>query len=793
MDLSFKWLKSYIDIDVSPREFSHRMTMTGSKVEGWSSEADGLNNVVTGRVLSLERHPDSDHLWICKADIGKRGQLQIVTGAQNLKQGDVVPVALDNSDLPNGTHIASGKLRGEISEGMFCSLGELGLTVHDYPECIENGIMVLPENTPLGEDIAKILGMDDLVFEFEITSNRPDCLSIDGLAREAAITFDLPEKKRKPSDYKTHGDISPMLTVENDTPDTCSRYIGAVVENVRVKPSPEWLRERLRHSGVRPINNIVDITNYVMLEMGQPMHAFDLRNVHNGKIIVRRAQANESIETLDGVQRKLNPSMTIIADAEKPIAIAGIMGGEFSSITDDTSSIVFESACFNGVNVRMTAKSLGMRTESSARFEKGLDPNNTLSAIKRALELVALLDAGDIVGGFCEAVGNVPKPPHIPLQPERINSFLGTDISTDFMVKTLRALECSVDDNLVVTPPSFRADLEGFADLAEEIARFYGYDVIPTTVMSGIVSARPTKRQRLEREIANTCVGCGLYEINTYSFMSAKSFDLIALPADAAQRRAVVISNPFGEDTSLLRSTALPSMLETLARNYNARVPSARLFEIAVEFTPNDDLNTLPFERKKLIVGGYAAGFDFYVLKGVVEAILASCGIKGAEFHPETTLASYHPGRSASVWVSGKEIGHIGEILPTICSNYGIKERVYACELPIDTLFELSVEAVHYRPLPRFPALSRDLALLCDEDIPSAAIEAIIRENCGELLEKVSVFDVYTGDKIPSGKKSIAYSLVLRDLFKTLTDADADKATAKVLEALAKIGIELRH
>ena len=794
MDLSIEWLKSFVDIgDVTPLEFSHRMTMTGSKVESWSSEADKVKNVVTGKVLSLERHPDSDHLWVCAIDIGAEKPLQIVTGAQNLHGGEIVPVALDNSDLPSGAHITSGKLRGVDSRGMLCSLGELGLTKHDFPDCIEDGIMVLPADTPVGEDIVKTVGLDDIVVEFEITPNRPDCLSVLGLAREAAVTFDKPLNYKAPvMPQNTHGNINELLHVRNETPDTCSRYTAAIVDNVRVKPSPEWMRARLRHSGVRPINNIVDITNYVMLEMGQPMHAFDLRNVKDGQIVVRRAAEGEEIETLDGVQRKLTPDMTVIADSEKPIAVAGVMGGEYSSITDDTTSIIFESACFNGPNVRMTAKALGMRTESSARFEKGLDPYNTEPALTRALELIALLDAGDVVGGMVDAKGDMPTPPHIKLDCARVNRFLGTDVSDDFMVETLKKLQFDVTDDLIVTPPTFRGDVEGFADLAEEVARFYGYNLIPSTVMSGVAAARPTERQRLNKSLMYTMTACGMWEINTYSFMSAKQLDALCLPADDARRKAVVISNPFGEDTSLMRTTALSSFLEVVSHNYNARVASAWLFESAVVFEPNADTSVLPTEHKILVAGGYGAGFDFYALKGVADKVLGCYRVEDVEFRALTNDATYHPGRTAEIYVKGTKVGVIGELRPEVCTNYGIKDRVVVFEMDEDVLFELRGGTIRYHALPKFPALTRDLAVVCDLSLESAVMEAAIRRGCGKLLESLKVFDVYTGDRIESGKKSVAYSLVLRDVDGTLTDEHADGAIARSLEELKKIGAVLR-
>lgn len=791
MNLPIRWLLDYTKIPFDAREYSHRLTMTGSKVEGYSSESDNIEKVVTAKVTAMERHPDSDHLWVCKVDAGQGTPLQIVTGAQNVHEGDIVPVALDGSRLPNGTVIKKGKLRGEVSEGMMCSLGELGLTVHDFPDCIEDGIAILPADTKIGEDISKTLGLDDTVVEFEITSNRPDCMCVIGLARETAATYGTELQVPTPIVQKTHGDISAMLSVTNETPKNCLRYTGAIVENVRVKPSPQWLRERLRLCGVRPINNIVDITNYVMLEYNQPMHAFDYRNVNDKKIIVRQAKAGETIVTLDGIERKLDEDMMVIADCEKPMAVAGVMGGEFSGIADDTSTIVFESACFNGINVRKTAKGIGLRTESSARFEKGLDPNNTVPAITRALQLVELLDAGDIVDGLIDAKGDIKPMPVIPLEPERINRFLGTDIPTDEMVRILKKIEFTVDDNLNVTPPTFRADIEGFADVAEEVARFHGYDVIPNTIMAGVAAARLTERQRYERELVNVCVNSGLYEINTFSFMSMKELDNILLPKDSPLRRCVTISNPFGEDTSYMRSTVLPSMLTVLARNYNSRVPSAALFEIATEFIAHADVNELPDENKKLIIGSYAK-LDFYGIKGIVEAIAERFNIKELSFKAVSDNPTYHSGRTAEVYAGDTRLGIIGELAPKVSANYGIKERVYIAELGVNELYSTAGGTKRYKQLPKFPATTRDIALVCDDATESAYIEAKIRKACGEVLEKLSVFDVYKGDKIEAGKKSIAYSLILRGKDRTLTDEEADAAIKRSLKALSEDGITLR-
>lgn len=788
MNLPMEWLRAYTDIKADPQDFSHRMTMTGSKVESYVQEADTVTNVVAGKIVSKKHHDNADTLWVCSVFDGSQN-IQIVTGAQNVSEGDMVPVALDGALLPDGKEIKSGELRGEKSEGMLCSLAELGLTTHDFPDCIEDGIMILPADTKPGTPIADVVGLNDVIFEFEITPNRPDCQGILGLVREAAVTYNVPFNQDIPALKKTHGDVNTFLTVENQTPN-CLRYTGAIVENVRVKPSPLWMRQRLRRCGVRPINNIVDITNYVMLEYNQPMHAFDHRYVAGEVMIIRQAQKGEAIVTLDGVERNLTPNMMVIADAEKPIALAGVMGGEYSGIMDDTTTIVLESACFNAANVRATARAQGMRTEASSRFEKGLNPYNTELAVTRALQLIEELDAGDIVTGLIDVKRELPVSPTIRLEPDRINHYLGTDdIPRDFMVKTLTQLGCTVkgDD---VTPPHFRADITGFVDLCEEVARIYGYDKIPVTVMSGVATARPTERQRFDRQVAQLCVAGGLYEINSSSFMGKKDLDLLQVAADSPLRKAVVIRNPLGEDTAMMRTTALTGMLSTLARNYSARIPSAGLFELTREFLLTG--KELPDERRKLILGSYGQG-DFYMLKGIVDMLTHQFHIDNVEYNRATGNPIFHPGRSAELSVQGTSFGLVGEIMPTVAQEYGIRDRVYVADIDMDLLFSLRGGTVKFQPLPKFPAISRDLALVCDADVPSAAIETVIRESCGAILDELSVFDVYTGEHMQSGKKSIAYSLTLRDSAKTLTDEDADAAITRALSALKPLDIELRR
>ena len=792
MNAPVSWIKEYTDLNgVSVKELCDALTMSGSKVERWTCEADEIKNVVTGKVLEMHRHPDSDHLWVCSVDCGGDKPLQIVTGAQNVSVGDVVPCALDGAELPGGHTIKTGKLRGELSEGMMCSLGELGLTVHDFPECIEDGIAILDQSLEPGKDVCEVLGLDDTSIEFEITSNRPDCMCVSGLGREAAATFRKPFRFPEPQVRKATGSIDGMLSVRNETPENCLRYTAAIVKNVRVKPSPMWMRQRLRLCGVRPINNIVDITNYVMLEYNQPMHAFDYRNVKDNEIIIRQAREGEHIVTLDDIDRALTPDMMVIADSEKPIAVAGIMGGEYSGTYDDTNTVIFESACFNAVNVRYTEKGLGMKTESSTRFEKGLDPENTLKALTRALELVEELDAGDVVGGFVDIKGNVPERRTLKLDPDQINSFLGTEIPAEEMISMLRSLEFEVSDDMTVTPPSFRADILLMNDIAEEIARLYGYNNIPSTVMTGVATAQLTERQHFERDLARRLVSAGLYEVKTYSFMGTRTLDLLNEPADSELRKAVVISNPFGDDTALMRTTILPAMLEVVARNVNARVPSGSFFEIGVSFHAHDDENELPDELRDLVIASYNS-LGFYGVKGVIEDICRNANTAVPEFTALTDSTMYHPGRAATVTVDGTVIGTMGELLPSVASNFDIRERVTVAVISVEKLYEIRGGVRKFTPLPKFPAMTRDLAVVCDGSVPSGDLEREIRIACGDILESVTVFDVYTGDKVEAGKKSIAYSLVFRHSDRTMTDDEADKAISESLRRLERKGAVLR-
>lgn len=791
MDLSIRWLKDYVDIGEMPmRDFSEAMTMSGSKVEGWTTECADTKNVVVAKVLSTEPHPDSDHLVICQLDVGAGEPIQIVTGASNVVPGALVPAALHKSQLPNGTKITKGKLRGVESNGMMCSLGELCLTKGDFPYAIEDGIFLIEEDCHPGQPIAEALGYNDTTVEFEITSNRPDCLSVLGLAREAAVTFQKPMKMPCPKVEHETGDIKDYLFVEVQNPELCQRYMAKVVKNVKIGPSPRWMRERLRASGVRPIDNIVDITNFVMLEYGQPMHAFDLEYVKDHKIIVRNAKNGEVLQTLDGVDRALSPEMLVIADSEKASAVAGVMGGEYSGINEGTHTIVFESACFLGSSVRLTAQKLGMRTESSGRFEKGLDPRNCEPALLRACQLVEQLGAGEVVGGMIDVDHSDPNPRVLTLDTDWINRFLGTNIPREDMVHTLTELGFGVDGDKI-TVPSFRADVEHKADVAEEIARIYGYNKIPTTTAKGSPEGSYTPYQKFERTVNQVMVAQGAYEVLTYSFISPKYYDKICLPADDPSRKSVVITNPLGEDTSIMRTTTIPSMMELLSRNYNNRNPKACLYEIGNEYIPVDG-EPLPDEVPTLTVGMYGDEYDFFSLKGIIETLLSAVGIEEADVEACRQNPTFHPGRCAVLSVDGQQLGVLGEVHPTVCGNYGINRRAYVAKLNLRTLFSLEKVEKQYHPLPKFPASTRDIAVLCDDSLPVLTMEKAIKSAVGKILEKVELFDVYKGEQIAAGKKSVAFNIIMRAADRTLTDEEVASAMQKVTAALEALGAQQR-
>lgn len=796
MNLSMKWLSDYVTLDTTVKEFCAAMTMSGSKVEVATEEGSEIKNVVVGKLLSVVPHENSDHLVVCQVDVGQEQPIQIVTGAPNVKAGDIVPVALCGAELPNGVKIKKGKLRGVESNGMLCSLGELGLTVHDFPYAIADGIFLIQEDCQIGQDIHEAIGLNDTSVEFEITSNRPDCLSVTGLAREAAATYHVPLNLKKPTFQGIDGNIQDELQVEIQNKEKCPRYAAGIVKNVKIAPSPRWMRERLRASGVRPINNLVDITNYVMLEYGQPMHAFDLRYVKDGKIVVRNAAEGETITTLDGVTRTLSPEMLVIADAEKPIAVAGVMGGEYSGIMEDTNTVVFESAYFEPVQVRRTAKKLGMRTDASARYEKGLDPEGCLQTLERAFELVELLGAGEPVRTHIDLDYNEKQRNRIPFDPEWINKFLGTDISREEMCDTMKMLEIEVDGDTCISP-SFRIDLERPADLAEEVARIYGYNNIPSTVIKGIANASLTPKQKFRRTLENATVAVGCYGILTYSFISPKYFDKIALPADSSLRKTVVISNPLGEDTSVMRTTTLPSMLETLSLNYKNRNAAVALYEIGKEYLPTAP-DKLPEEPDRLTIGMYGDDADFFTLKGMVETILETAGLHDCTYKacgtdaPFDEICALHPGRSAVIYAGETPIGYLGEVHPTVQKNYEIGTRTYVAKLLIDEMQPLAQTEITYQPLPKFPAITRDLSLVCADKVPVGDLQAAMKKAVGNILEQITLFDVYKGEQIAAGMKSVSFSIRMRSHEGTLTDEQADAAMKRVLKALKEHGATLR-
>lgn len=796
MNLSMKWLSDYVTLNTTVKEFCAAMTMSGSKVEVATEEGSEIKNVVVGKLLSVVPHENSDHLVVCQVDVGQEQPIQIVTGAPNVKAGDIVPVALCGAELPNGVKIKKGKLRGVESNGMLCSLGELGLTVHDFPYAIADGIFLIQEDCQIGQDIHEAIGLNDTSVEFEITSNRPDCLSVTGLAREAAATYHVPLNLKKPTFQGIDGNIQDALQVEIQNKEKCPRYAAGIVKNVKIAPSPRWMRERLRASGVRPINNLVDITNYVMLEYGQPMHAFDLRYVKDGKIVVRNAAEGETITTLDGVTRTLSPEMLVIADTEKPIAVAGVMGGEYSGIMEDTNTVVFESAYFEPVQVRRTAKKLGMRTDASARYEKGLDPEGCLRTLERAFELVELLGAGEPVRTHIDLNYNEKQRNRIPFDPDWINKFLGTDISREEMCDTMKMLEIEVDGDTCISP-SFRIDLERPADLAEEVARIYGYNNIPSTVIKGVANASLTPKQKFRRTLENATVAVGCYGILTYSFISPKYFDKIALPADSSLRKTVVISNPLGEDTSVMRTTTLPSMLETLSLNYKNRNAAVALYEIGKEYLLTAP-DKLPEEPDRLTIGMYGDDADFFTLKGMVETILETAGLHDCTYKacgtdaPFGEICALHPGRSAVIYAGETPIGYLGEVHPTVQKNYDIGTRTYVAKLLIDEMQPLAQTEITYQPLPKFPAITRDLSLVCADKVPVGDLQAAMKNAVGNILEQITLFDVYKGEQIAAGMKSVSFSIRMRSHEGTLTDEQADAAMKRVLKALKEHGATLR-
>ena len=795
MNLSMRWLSDYVKADVDIKDYCHALTMSGSKVEGYEVEGSNISNVVVGKILEKGQHENADALFVCKVDIGKDEPIQIVTNAKNVQPNDLVPVALDGAVLPEGK-IKKCKMRGVESFGMFCGLDTLGLTLHDFPYADPDGVLVIQEDCEIGDDIHKALGLDDTSVEFEITSNRPDCLSVTGLARETAATFNLPLNIPAPSFKGVDGNIDDMLKVDIHNTEKCQRYCAGIVKNVKIQPSPRWMRERLRASGVRPINNFVDITNYVMLEYGQPMHAFDLRYVEGSHINVRNAAKGEKIMTLDGVERELSEEMLVIADEKKPVAVAGVMGGEYSGIMDDTTTVVFESAYFEPIQVRRTSKKLGLRTDASLRYEKGVDRLISMTCLNRAFQLVEELGAGEVIKTVIDKDYTDKTPASVEFNPQWINDFLGTDISEADMIKYLEKLEFRIENGMVYAP-SFRIDIECKADIAEEVARIYGYDKIPSTEFRGVAEAELTADQKFARNLKNNMVSLGCYEIATFSFISPKHFDKLALPADSKLRNTVTITNPLGEDTSVMRTSILSSMLEILSTNYNNRNESAKLFEFGKEYIPTE-LGKLPNEPDRLSIGMYGDNVDFYDIKGVAETMLTRMGIKDVEYIRATDcdsfeeVCSFHPFRSAVVMKDGTPLGIFGEVHPDVQENYGIGTKTYIGKFNIPEMMNCAVTEISYKPLPKFPASTRDLSVICDDSLPVAELEKAIKGAVGKILEKVTLFDVYKGQQIEEGKKSVSYSITMRSHEGTLTDEQADSAMKKVLKALSAIGAELR-
>ena len=898
MKLSRKWLNEFVDIGpVSDRDFAEAMTLSGSKVEVTEVLNESLKNVVAGRIVKMEKHPDSDHMWVCQLDVGEAEPTQIVTGAWNIHEGDMVPVAKHNSLLPGGAKITKGKLRGVLSNGMLCSLKELNLTAeHDYPyavikaaallndyhpldkdkpsipsdvqsghkiygkvvaarvtavssedgalwacaldtgsgmaaastdcanihegdlvaydtgknhictlsdlhadqkefpHCIADGIFVLHEDgVKPGDDMAAVIGANDHVVEFEITPNRPDCLSVIGLAREASATFGKPLKLHTPEIKGCGGSIADYVDIEIEDPDLCPRYTARLVKNVKIGPSPTWMRERLRNSGVRPINNIVDITNYVMLEYGQPMHAFDFSCVEGGKIVVRTAREGETIQTLDGNERKLTPNMLCICDEHKPVCVAGVMGGANSEIIGDTAQVLFESANFNGASIRRTAVALNMRTEASARYEKGLDPMNTMKAVQRACELVELLGAGEVVDGVMDVIAKDAYPTTVKLEPEKVNSLLGTNVSEAEMRRILLSLGFELDGDTILVP-SWRSDVEHYSDIAEEVARFYGYNNIPNTLNAGMNERRGfSPVQKAENAIGALCRTAGYNEIITYSFISPTYYDKIDLPKESPLRDSLKILNPLGEDTSIMRTTTLPSMLEILTRNYNFRNKSAKLYELGRTYFAKNDGSGMADEPKVLSLGAYGPDMDFFTLKGTVELVLEGLRITGVRYEAETANPSYHPCRCAKVYCGSRLLGVLGQVHPHVAANYGVDCELYAAELRFDALYESIGPEPIYQPLPKFPAVTRDIAVVCDQAVTVGVLEDCIRRGAKGLLKEVSLFDIYTGTGIPEGKKSVAFNLTLRADDRNLTAEEADADVKNILELLkTELGAVLR-
>ena len=795
MKISLNQLKEYVNINVPVQEMCDRMVMAGFEVESIEKQGENLRNVVVARIAELAPHENSDHLQICQMDIGTDELVQIVTGAQNIKVGDLVPAALNDSDLPCGAHIVSGKLRGVESNGMLCSGEELCLTEADYEGASVHGILILKDDFAPGTDMHEVLGLDDYIIDFKITANRPDCNCFLGVAKEIGVVLGTEFKAPVP-EYKTvGGDINDYVSIEIKNYDLCPRYVGRVVKNLRIKESPVWMQKALIASGMRPINNIVDITNFVMLETGQPMHAFNYNDLANKQIIVRNANAGESITTLDGKEYELTEDMLVIADGEKPSCLAGIMGGKESEIEVDTTDLFLESAKFRRDNIRHTGRALGIRTEASGRFEKGVDIVNVEYAAERALQLIYELDAGDIIDGVIDCNNGLPEDKIITVTTDRILELIGVDVPDDRIVEILNSLGLPTTINgkeITCRVPSIRDDIEGRADLAEEVMRIYGYDHIVGTPMNGDVVRGKLLPERIKtNKIKKLLCGAGAYEIATYSFISSKAIDTLRLADDDARRQQIKIINPLGDEYSTMRTQLTTSMLTVLATNINKKIADGRFFEISKRFIAKQlPLTEQPDELATMSIGIYGENEDFFTLKGLIEAI---CKLSGAHTMYERSAEPYlHPGRQALIKANNKEIGVFGEVHPAIAKEYGIDTRVYVAEIKLDILLGIEKRKTVYKPLPKFPAVERDFAMLVDADMPVGDIEKAISSGAGRLLEKLELFDVYTGTQIPEGKKSVAYSVWLRSADSTLSDKDIDEVNGKIIKKLEGIGAELR-
>lgn len=786
------WLKDYVDIDISPKDLGDRLTLSGSKVEEVAITGDEIQNVVTGKIIKIERHPDADKLSICQVDIGEADTIQIVTAATNMKEQDVVPTALHGSTLHGGLKIKKGKLRGVVSNGMFCSEEELGIA-GDEPV---HGLMILPQGTPVGKDIKEVLDMTSAVIDLEITSNRPDCLSIVGMARETAATLNK-TYKMPVLGYKSvcTDKIEDELKVEVRD-ELCRRYMARGVKSIKIEPSPGWMQDRLLEAGVRPINNIVDITNFVMLELGQPMHAFDTREITSKTIVVERAKNGEQFTTLDGQERTLNSDVLNIKNGEETIGLAGIMGGLNSEVKDDTTAIIFESANFNGTNIRVSSQKLGLRTEASSRFEKDLDPNLAQIALDRACHLVEELGAGEVMEGTIDIYPEKLQTHTLEVDYNWVNKFLGTEIPKEDMIDYLNRLELITEtkgDTLAITVPTFRSDVNIKEDVAEEIARIYGYNNIPTTVIRSVnTRGGKSRKQQLDDKVIEALIGSGLNQSISYSFVSRKVFDKILLDKDSSLRNAIAIRNPLGEDYSIMRTTTIPSIMESLARNYSRNNEAARLFEIGKVYIPNEDPNKLPEERNLVTVGLYG-NVDYLHIKGVVENILDALGIEKFSFKRESENPSFHPGKTAALYIKKDLVGILGEVHPDVADNYGVDERCYIAELNLDVLYSYANLDKKYKALPKFPAVTRDMAILIDDAVLVQDIEDIMWKQGGNMVESIKLFDVYKGEQVPAGKKSIAYSMIYRLENKTLTDEEVSKVHDKIVRTLEnRLGAQLR-